>query len=208
MSLNLGKTIGFSNNYHELKKWLSGPAIEELMPDYLESYQYKVNIAHSLLTSLEGVAGGEPYMMNALISKFEGKIKPKEARQLLYEAANIYLTDATHTKEVFVNIEIQHLQKVAASAYIDKDYKGYAAIKKLLYELKGIYKEENELPQEWYRQPLMIFSVDPEDVGIERVDRKALAAQIDSFKIAKDEKNRIKIEAGIKPDIEDVQAIP
>lgn len=197
MKLNKGKlNYEFTGDYRDLQEWLLNSSVEEILPDYLKSYQAKLDTAHDLIKGWGHMAKGKKYMIRQLMLKYN--CNERYAHQLLYEAGNWYYAEPVLTKDEHTNFLVERLDKFIMEASLAKQYNAVAKLQELQINLMGLMKEEPaELPEEYYRKPIMIYTAKPKDLGLPEVDRRELLAQINSFEVSEKDRNRLKFEAKI-----------
>jgi len=125
------------------------------------------------------------------------------ARRMYDEAINLFFESDDISNKAHRNLMFQQLQSAALvvlkTARTAKDMEVYGKLMKQASDIKGLDKpdeEQRELPP---RKPVVVWSLDPQQIGLQSEDRKLLAAQIDEIPdISVAEKERLKQESMAK----------
>jgi hypothetical protein len=162
-----------------------------------------------LLTRIHGMTlridkfGSKEAVLKHLIA-FEGLSRYKAS--LVYnETLEYFYTDKEVSKKAWRNFYAAILdQEINFSRRIKKDTADSKRIAEMVEKaanMRGAFDEEiEELPEELFRTPYIVYTCDPELLGLPKVDRNKLSAQIDAYpELSEKEKIQIKREAQILP---------
>lgn len=130
-------------------------------------------------------------------------INYRRARLMFDEAVNLFYTDDGIDRQAMNNMIAEDIFKAAQvvllTAKSAKDMEIYGKLMMQGREAKGLDKEEApKLPEEFYKKPIKVYSLDPAAIKLEAADRDALAARIDSMDIPEDEKTRLRRDAQVE----------
>lgn len=142
-----------------------------------------------------------------LVEKLFGqKLSYYKASKIYNEAIEYFFNDADVSKKAWRNFYANIMdQEITFSRQIKKDTqdsKRIVDMAKSAAELRGVYEEDKEdLPDELFRSPFVVYSTKPEELGLPKVDRNRLKEMIDKKipELSEKEKLRIYQEADIVP---------
>jgi len=182
--------------FHELQDFIQGGSKDEISK---EAEQY-LDVLY-LLMNLRRKYGKENAI--AFIQRPPFEINYRRARIMFDEAVNLFYADDGIEKEAMNNMIAEDLFKAAQvalrTAKTSKDLEIYGKLIMQARTAKGLDKEDPpKLPEEFYKKPIKVYSLDPSVIKLEAADRDALAARIDSMDITEDEKVRLKRDAQIE----------
>ena len=165
------------------------------MPDDLVIYMELLEMVRSMYNKYET----KPFIIRTLTSKTYG-ISRYMANKLFYDALNFFYADNEVKQKAWENIYAQHLDNLAYYALEMNDLETARRCFMDAAQLRGAGREEkSEMPAELFARPVVIYSMDAEKAGLQSVDRKQLAAFIDSLpEISEKERVRIKKDAGLQ----------
>lgn len=162
-----------------------------------------------LLTRIHGMTlridkfGSKEAVLKHLIA-FEGLSRYKAS--LVYnETLEYFYTDKEVSKKAWRNFYAAILdQEINFSRRIKKDTADSKRIAEMVEKaanMRGAFDEEiEELPEELFRTPFIVYTCDSQLLGLPTVDRNKLSAQIDAYpELSEKEKIQIKREAQILP---------
>jgi hypothetical protein len=202
MVMGIENIIGFSENYSKFKNWLVNADPGTSIPDSLRTYKDKIDAAHSFLNKLGHLGKGQKWIASQLANILE--VNLREAQQLVYEAMHLYYAEASMTKEIYINHTIEKLEKLIASCIVIGDYRSVGKFIEIQNKLKRVDIDEKVFPAEYFRQPILVMTITPEDIGIKRENRSIIAKQIDAMKLNKEDRNRIRLEAGLPVELNNI----
>ena len=139
------------------------------------------------------------FIINTLMSDVYG-LSRYHATNIYFDALNFFYSDNAVKQKAWENIYANHLDNLAYIA-IEKDDLDTARKCFLnAAQLRGAGKEKGrEIPKDMIAKPVVIYTIDPEKVGIPQTDRKELAEFIDNIpEISERERVRLKRDAGIE----------
>lgn len=147
--------------------------------------------------------GSKEAVLKHLVA-FEGLSRYK-ASQLYNETLEYFYTDAAVSKKAWRNFYANIIdQEINFARRIKKDTADSKRIVDMVDKaanMRGAFDEEvEEIPDELFRTPFIVYTCDAEMLGMPKVDRNKLSAQIDLYPdISEKEKIQIKREAQILP---------
>lgn len=162
-----------------------------------------------LLTRIHGMTqridkwGSKEAVLKHLIA-FEGLSRHK-ASIIYNETIEYFNTDKEVSKKAWRNFYANIIdQEMNFSRRIQKDTADAKRIVEMAEKaanMRGAFDEEiEELPEELFRTPFIVYTCDSEMLGLPTVDRNRLSAQIDAYpELSEKEKIQIKREAQILP---------
>jgi hypothetical protein len=153
-----------------------------------------------LLNSLRRKYGKENAI--AFIQKPPYNIQYRQARNMYDEAINLFYADDTIERQAHRNMLFEELMSAAKvvlmTAETSKDMEVYGDLVTKAYRIKGLDQTEApHIPEEMYKKNIKVYSLNPEHIKMEKVDRNALAERIDNIEIKENEKSRLRQEAGV-----------
>ena len=150
-----------------------------------------------------------------LVEKLFGqKLSYYKASKIYNEAIEYFFSDAEVLKKAWGNFYANIIdQEINFARQIKKDgqdSKRIVDMAKVAAEIRGVFEEDKEeLPDELFRKPFVVYSTKAEELGLPKVDRNRLKEMIDSKipDLSEKEKLRIYQEADIVqfevfPDVE------
>lgn len=123
------------------------------------------------------------------------------ARKVYRESINFFYHREGITTEAFANMYAERFENWANISFLSGDRESAEKMLKRAAELRGCYKpKDNTIPEELLNQkPVIIYSFNIKDVGLDGTDKKELEAFLDSIpEIPQITLDRVKAEAGIK----------
>lgn len=137
---------------------------------------------------------------------FHDKLTRAKARIIIAEAREYFWADQITSKEAWDNIYASKMDMVINAAILSaKDSKDYVSIVGAIEKVRNVRKgdkEENEIPYELLNQKkFTIYSLNVEDLGLQKSNRNNIKALIESktLDLSEKEKNQIYREADILP---------
>lgn len=129
-------------------------------------------------------------------------IKYHHARRMYDESVNLFYADDTIEKQAYRNMIFEELQAAAKvvlnTAKSSKDLEVYGDLMTKAYKAKGLdIPESPKVPEELYKKPIKVYSLNPEQVKLPKVSRDELAELIDNLDISEGEKVRLRQEGGV-----------
>jgi hypothetical protein len=164
------------------------------LPDNLVIYLELLEIVRSMYSKYET----KTFIINTLTSDVYG-LSRNTATTLFYDALNFFYSDNKVKQKSWENIYADHLDNLAyiciAKDDIDTARKCFVDAAKF----RGVGAASNpEMPDEFKTKPLIIYTLDPSDVGLPKASKKELAAFIDNLpEISERERVRLSKDAGI-----------
>lgn len=174
----------------------------ENAPEAIVQYIELLSRVHGLTLRIDKF-GSKEAVLKHLIA-FEGLSRYK-ASIIYNETLEYFYTDKEVSKKAWRNFYATIIdQEINFSRRIKKDTadsKRIADMVKTAAEMRGAFDEEiEEIPAELMRTPFIVYTCDAEMLGLPKVDRNRLSAQIDAYpELSEKEKVQIKREAQIIP---------
>jgi hypothetical protein len=130
-------------------------------------------------------------------------LKSSRCTELYDEAINLFYADRNVEMKALRHKKAERLEEMARVAFemaeTSRDLEVASNIEMQAAKLRGMDKPEVErLPKEVYRKPYVVYSLNPEDVGMPAVNRQEIANQIDLLEIPESEKIRLRADARIE----------
>jgi len=123
-----------------------------------------------------------------------------------YKASKVYdYVDSTISKKAWINIYAEKMDKmINFSMQTVKDVNDASKVVKMLVDVANHREvhtpDKEELPEELFRAPFIVYSADAEFLGLPKINRQRLSEMIDSFpELTEKEKMHIKREALVLP---------
>lgn len=140
-----------------------------------------------------------------LVEKLFGqKLSYYKASKIYSEAIEYFFSDAEVSKKAWGNFYANIIdQEINFARQIKKDgqdSKRIVDMAKVAAEIRGVFDEDKEeLPDELFRKPFVVYSTKAEELGLPKVDRNVLKQMIDTKipDLSEKEKLRIYQEADI-----------
>lgn len=127
------------------------------------------------------------------------------ANKLYNQAMEYFYCDTTISKAAWRNIYAEKMEKLIAFAIQTmKDTADASKVGKMIADLGKLRQldqpDMEDLPEELFKRPFKLYTMNPEDVGIPKADRREIAAFIDKLpELTELERDIIKREAGALP---------
>lgn len=179
--------------YQELQEWIN-TGRSKTLPDELVIYLEQLETVRSMWAKYESKA----FIIRTL--KLTYKVSDYIAQKVFAESLNFFYIDNNVKVEAWANIYAEKLENAAMAAWNLNDYETYGKLIVEASKMRGVGKEKpQEIPKELYNRPYVIYSMNPEDVGLKREDRKQLAAFIDDIpEVTEKQKIRMKRDAMVE----------
>jgi len=129
-------------------------------------------------------------------------VKRQRAREMYSEAINLFFADDTiennaHRNMMYDNL-IKAAQVVLSTAKSSKDMEVYGNLTAQAFKIKLLDKPDPQKREEIKDKNIKIYMLDTDAVGIPKIDRQQLAAQIDAIQdIPERERVRLKRDAQV-----------
>jgi hypothetical protein len=139
-------------------------------------------------------------IVNMLMSPTYGLSRYK-ANQVFYESLNLFFADNNVKVEAWEAICAKRAEDLMQLAIAADDIETARKCLKDFSAYRGVGKEKApEIPKEMYIRPVVIYTMESEQVGVPKADRRELAAFIDALpEINEGQRRKIKREAGVDP---------
>lgn len=129
-------------------------------------------------------------------------IKYHYARRMFDESVNLFYADDLIEKQAYRNMIFEDLQAAAKvvlqTAKNAKDMEVFGDLMTKAFKAKGLdIPEPPKVPDELYKKPIKVYSLNPEQIKLPKVNRDDLAELIDNLDIQEAEKVRLRQEGGV-----------
>ncbi len=172
--------------------------LENLPVEYQEYYSL-MDLVRGLRA--RGVFQGKVIQKAGIIKllKSEYKLTDYQARRLYEDSINFFYSYENVNTEAYANLYAEKLENAAVLALETNQLDSYHRLIKEAATLRGCYKPKpDEIPEEFYRKPIIIYTTEIEDVGVSGEDLKELERIIDELPdIPVLKRDRLKAEAGV-----------
>ena len=171
-------------------------------PTEIVAYLELLNKVYGMTLRIDKFGNKEAVIRHLMVAE---KLSRYKSAKLYNEAIEYFYNDKEVSKKAWRNFYASIIDKeINFAMRIQKDVsdaKKIGEMAKLAAEMRGAFEEEvEELPEELFRTPFIVYTCDAEMLGMPKVDRNKLAAQIDAYPdISEKEKMHIKREAQILP---------
>ncbi len=138
------------------------------------------------------------YVVNAVILQWP-KLSKHQAIQLYYETLNFFNLDNPVKVEAWANIYADRMDQMAMICYEMGDMETWRRMTMDAAKLRGVGKDKpNQIPDELLDRRPVFQTIRIEDLGLQKANRKELAAFIDNLDITEKQKSKVKREAMIE----------
>ena len=171
-------------------------------PAEIVAYLELLNKVYGMSLRTNQFGSKEAVIRHIMVSE---KLSRYKAALVYNEAIEYFYRDTDVSKKAWRNFYATIMDKEINFAMLiqkdGSDAKRIVEMAKTAAEMRGVFDEEKEeLPLELFRAPFVVYTCDAEMLGMPKVDRNKLAAQIDAYPdISEKEKVQIKREAQILP---------
>jgi hypothetical protein len=162
------------------------------IPPQIQRYLNMLRDANNMYNMYKSNA----FILRTLMITYE--IKETRARQILQDALNFFNSDTTVTKAAWRNIYAKKLEDVALLALQRDEIETYRRIIMSICEIRGLDKDDPP-PAQLASTRITVYTLNPSDVGISKVDRRDLSREIERLQLPEDQERQIKMDAGIGP---------
>jgi hypothetical protein len=170
----------------------------ENAPPGIAEYLELLDKVRGMLMRIDQFANDESIIKHLMLVDGLSRYK---AKNIISEAREYFYKDAVVSKMAWRNIYAEKLDKVIHFAMLNmKDINDAAKISKMILDIisvRGVNEpDEEKLPEELFRRPVKLYSLDASIFEFGNVDRQKLSKMIDLLpELTEKEKNRIKQEA-------------
>lgn len=176
-------------------------------PEEIVEYLELLNKVYGMTLRIDKFGSKEMVVRHLMVAEKLGgvSLSKYKASQIYNEAIEYFYNDKAVSKTAWRNFYASIMDKAINFAQLTQkdpgDAKKIVDMAKVAAETRGAFDDEiEEIPEELMRTPFIIYSCDAEFLGLPKVDRNALSAQIDGYKeLSEKEKIHIKREAQILP---------
>lgn len=181
--------------FDQLQDYIASGCTIELTDDELDYY----NALYAMI-GIQRKYGKDNAVAFLMHSPFD--VKRQRAREMYSEAINLFFADDTiennaHRNMMYDNL-IKAAQVVLSTAKSSKDMEVYGNLTAQAFKIKLLDKPDPQKREEIKDKNIKIYMLDTDAVGIPRIDRQQLAAQIDAIQdIPERERVRLKRDAQV-----------
>jgi len=173
-------------------------------PAYIVDYLDLLDMVRGMYRRIDIYGSKEMIVKHLMISE-KYKLSRYKAMQVCDEAQEYFYADNHISKSAWKNIYAEKVDMMINFAMQTvKDVSDAQKVVKMVLDasvLRGVNEpDKEELPPEVFQAPFVIYSCDPEFLGMPKANRQILSEMIEKFpELTEKEKNRIKQEALILP---------
>lgn len=157
------------------------------VPEDILYYLELLEKIYSMMRRLDKYGSRDVIVKHLMISEKlkENELSRYKAVQLYYDALEYFYADTKVSKNTYRNMLADKLEKLLNVAIVSyggaSDLKGITALTKEIRLLKQLDKEDaiDENPMD--QKPFNLYSMNPEDVGIDKVDRNELIEFVENL---------------------------
>lgn len=166
----------------------------DTLPDKLVIYLELLEVVRAMYNKYET----KSFILNMLMSPVYGLTR-KRATQLFYDALNFFYADNQVKQKAWENIYADHMDRLAYYAIARDEIENARRCFKDAALFRNVGRDEKTtVPDEMKQRPVVIYTMDPEKVGLPVANRKQLAEFIDNIpEISERERVRIKRDGGV-----------
>jgi hypothetical protein len=188
-----------AGHYQMLQDWiLTGKPLENAS-ESVQEYWKRLKIVRDIANDFRARAHGNDYIIN-LVREAVG-CSESHAYVLVREAASFF--SISEPKIVWYNRLLANLDKLFYLAVAEDRELAMKIIEKQFNIVKEI-QDSTELPAELYEGRTIITSHKPEDFGMEPISREKLLGMMYKWKLDKEQKERLMLDADIKKNEENI----
>jgi hypothetical protein len=180
-------------DYNALQHFIS-TGNSKSMPENLVAYLELLELVRGLYSKYET----RDFIINTLMSPAYGMSRQRSL-QIYYDMLNFFYSDNAVKQKAWENIYADHLDKLAYYALDKEDIETARKCFNDAAKYRGVGQlEKNEIPPEMLQRPVIIYTINPEKVGIPAASRRELSEFIDNLpEISERERVRVKRDAGV-----------
>lgn len=165
-----------------------------LMQPHIATYIEQLNVVRGLYDRYEG----KKAIIKTLMLSWPS-LKHHGATQVYCDALNFFNSDNSVTRDAWRNIYANQLDEAALLALHKDDFGSFARLKDQAAKLRKLYDEDPKVEEKQPKRAVVVYDIKPENLGMEKANRRELSALLDKLNLPKEEEERLKSEAGIKP---------
>lgn len=137
-------------------------------------------------------------IINTLMSPVYG-ISRNMANKIFVDALNFFYSDNKIKSDAWRQIYANKLEDLAAYALACDDISQSRRCLTEAAKMRGVFDEKvQDIPDEMRQRPVIIYTINPEQLGLPRVNRQELAKMIDEIPDINDsDRKRVKRDAGV-----------
>jgi len=184
------------SRYHEIAEYIEKGSKSKLSEDDLEYLDILIK-----MNSMR-----RRYGLNETIRFFTKEpynISLYRSKQMFEESINLFYSDEVLEKKAARNLKAEQFEQAAQlaleAAQSVRDLEIYRALLWDSYKARQLDQPEPiQIPEELYKRPIKIYSLNPEQAKLPNINRNELAKEIDSLPETEANKKRWKQEAMIE----------
>jgi hypothetical protein len=164
------------------------------LPEDLIMYMELLDMVRALYSKYET----KSFILNTLMSDQYG-LSRYMATQIYIDALNFFYSDNQIKQKAWENVYAEHLDKLAYYALETDDLETARKCFLDAAKMRGVGGDERaNVPKEMEQKPVIIYTINPKQVGIPTASRLELAKFIDEIPdITERERARLKRESGV-----------
>jgi len=182
----------FKQDINALQEYISTGDSSLMTPDMV-TYLEQLELVRSMYTKYKS----QNFIIKAL-RKLYPDIAETTAYRRFYDALNFFYLNNDVKKEAWRNIYAQKFENAAQFCWEHNDMEGYRKNLESAMKARCILEPDPpQIPAEFYDRRVIIYQMDPQMVGLEKVSRFKLAEMIDNYDLSEKEKDKLRQDAGI-----------
>ncbi|MEI6577737.1 MAG: hypothetical protein WCO63_16305 [Bacteroidota bacterium] len=182
-----------SIDHIKLQIWIDTGKSDE-SPSVMIKYLDRLEMVRAMISKYETPA----FIVKVLMKLNDGYCR-KGALALIAESINFFYCSNDIKKEAWRNIYAEKLDNAAMVCWEDNDLEGYRKMIESAMKARRLDQPDKEdIPYDLLNQKTIIYQLDPEKMGIKKVDRTLLAEFIDKLPLEEVQKSKLRSDGGIE----------
>jgi hypothetical protein len=164
------------------------------LPANIVTYWDQIDFIRSIYNKFNS----KSYVVSALRLKWP-EISTITANKLFSETLNFFYLDNEVKTDAWANIYADKMERLGTLAMEMDDLETARRCFKDAAELRGVGKEvPDKIPEELLDRRMIVYVIDPQKIGIPKIDRRELADIIDNIDITETQKIKLRRDAQIE----------
>ncbi|MEI6577563.1 MAG: hypothetical protein WCO63_15410 [Bacteroidota bacterium] len=176
----------------KLQIWIDTGKSDE-SPSVMIKYLDRLEMVRAMISKYE-----TPGFIAKVLMKIDGYTR-NGAMSIISESINFFYCSNDIKKEAWRNIYAERLDNAALVCWADNDMEGYKKMIEAAMKARRLDQADKEdIPYDLLNQKTILYQLDPEKMGIKKVDRTLLAEFIDRLPLEEVQKNKLRSDGGIE----------
>ncbi|MEI6577799.1 MAG: hypothetical protein WCO63_16620 [Bacteroidota bacterium] len=177
----------------KLQLWIETGKSDQTPADMIK-YLDRLEMVRSLISKYES-----PAYITKILMKLDDGYSRTGAQLLIAESINFFYCSNDIKKEAWRNIYAERLDNAALVCWEDNDMDGYKRMIEAAMKARRLDQADKEdIPYDLLNQKTILYQLDPEKMGIKKVDRTLLAEFIDKLPLEEVQKSKLRSDGGIE----------